>query len=423
MPLGLYLSVPFCRTKCSYCNFASDVFSRAVFQKYVDRVCSDIENAAATADEMGGQFESDVDSVYLGGGTPTVLDSQQLEKLFVTIRQNFRLQPGAEITVECAPGSLSPPMLETLMRCGVNRVSLGVQSFVDQEAAAVGRLHKRATTFEDIAQLRATGIANINVDLIAGLPHQTAASWEFSLEQVIEAGVPHVSVYMLEVDEDSRLGREVIAGGTRYHAHFVPDEDLTADLYLAACERLDHAHVAQYEISNFAREAFRSQHNLKYWTRQPYVGFGVDAHSMLYGSADPYVFMRSLESEQSAAGSSPCTVSAADVEAVRFSTADSLEQYVAGAALTRTVVSRRAALEETLFLGLRLNRGVDLEAIAAEFGPEAVRSYASEIEELVALGLLESQQSIVRLTARGRLLSNEVFARFLSSGGVGQARV
>ena len=144
MPLGLYISVPFCRTKCSYCNFASDVFSRTVFQRYVDRVCSDIERANQTVEQMGGRFSRAVDSVYLGGGTPTVLDITQLERLFVTISQNFQVQPGAEITVECAPGTLTPPILETLHRCGVNRVSLGVQSFVDQEAASVGRLHKRA---------------------------------------------------------------------------------------------------------------------------------------------------------------------------------------------------------------------------------------------------------------------------------------
>ncbi|PYX86202.1 MAG: coproporphyrinogen III oxidase, partial [Acidobacteria bacterium] len=268
MPLGLYVSVPFCRTKCSYCNFASDVFSRAVFERYVDRVASDIEHAQETAEAMGGTFDDNLDSVYLGGGTPTVLDSHQLERLFVTIRQNFRLDPETEVTVECAPGTLTPAVVESLVRCGVNRVSLGVQSFVDQEAAAVGRLHKRQTVSADIARLRTAGITNINIDLIAGLPHQTTESWELSVDEAIGTGAPHVSVYMLEVDEDSRLGRELIAGGTRYHAHFVPDEDRTADFYNVACQRLEAAGVRQYEISNFAREGSESRHNLKYWTRQ-----------------------------------------------------------------------------------------------------------------------------------------------------------
>jgi oxygen-independent coproporphyrinogen III oxidase len=391
MPLGLYLSVPFCRTKCTYCNFASDVFSRAVFARYVDRVCADLHTTLQTAQEMGGRLEKEVDSVYLGGGTPTVLDSQELERLFVTVRQEFRLLPETEITVECAPGTLTPEVLETLLRCGVNRVSLGVQSFVDQEAAAVGRLHKRSTVLDDIVRLRRAGISNINVDLIAGLPHQTAESWKTSVESVIALGAPHASVYMLEVDEDSRLGRELIAGGTKYHAHFVPDEELTADLYETACEQLSAAGIGQYEISNFARPGFESRHNLKYWTRQPYLGFGVDAHSML-----------------PAAGS--------EFEALRFATSDSLDQYVAGAPLSPTKISRQAALEETFFLGLRLNEGIDLERMRAEFGAFVVTQLREVLVELAAVGVLEWEGDRVRLTARGRLLSNEVFERFLADG-------
>ena len=388
MPLGLYISVPFCRTKCSYCNFASGVFSRAMYTRYVERVCQEIRQAQATAAAMGGHFETAVDSVYLGGGTPTVLPAEDLQRLFACLGERFAVAPDAEITVECAPGSLDEPMLETLARCGVSRVSLGVQSMVDGEAAAVGRQHKRATVLDDIARLRAAGISNINVDLIAGLPHQTETSWGISLDEVIASGVPHVSVYMLEVDEDSRLGRELIAGGTKYHAHFVPDEELTADLYETACEQLNAAGIAQYEISNFARPGFESRHNLKYWTRQPYLGFGVDAHSML----------------ASAGG---------ELNAVRFSTSDSLEQYVAGAVLNRTKVSEANALEESFFLGLRLNRGIDLVELRERFGD---RGQTAALTELISAGLIEQRGDVVRLSARGRLLSNEVFERFLSCG-------
>jgi oxygen-independent coproporphyrinogen-3 oxidase len=391
MPLGLYLSVPFCRTKCTYCNFASDVFSRAVFTRYVDRLCADIHTTPETALRMGGRLETDADSVYLGGGTPTLLDSPQLERLFVTIKQQFRLQPETEITVECAPGTLTPGALETLLRCGVNRVSLGVQSLVDQEAASVGRLHKRATVLEDVLRLRRAGIPNINVDLIAGLPHQTAASWQESVESVIALGVPHVSVYMLEVDEDSRLGRELIAGGTKYHAHSVPDEELTADLYEAACEGLNAAGIAQYEISNFAREGFASRHNLKYWRRQPYLGFGVDAHSMLHSSVDK-------------------------IDAVRFSTADALESYVVGSQLNRTEVSHQAALEESFFLGLRLNRGIDLNDVRTAYGSFVVTQISHLLLDLAGVGLIDWEGDQVKLTARGRLLSNEVFERFIGCG-------
>jgi len=264
MPLGLYISVPFCRTKCTYCNFASDVFSRPVFEKYIARLCAEIKCSPLIAEQMGASFDRVADSIYFGGGTPTLLTVEQLERIFVTIRQNFRIHPDAEITLECAPGTLSEEMLGCLVRCGANRISLGVQSFVDQEARSVGRLHNRETVLNDIARLRAVGISNINVDLIAGLPHQTRASWEQSLDEVIATGVPHASVYMLEVDEDSRLGRELIAGGQKYHAHFVPDEDLVADMYEVACDRLNAAGIEQYEISNFSRPGFESKHNLKY---------------------------------------------------------------------------------------------------------------------------------------------------------------
>src|SRR5208282_1628911 len=211
MPLGIYISVPFCRTKCSYCNFASNVFSKALFDRYVDRVCADIDNVTQIAADVGGKPEREVDSIYLGGGTPTMLEAAQLERIFSAVRKQFDVVRDAEVTVECAPGTLDESMLESLRRCGVNRVSLGVQSFVDQEAGAVGRQHNRSIVLQDIAHLRSAGISNINIDLIAGLPHQTAESWSLSLAEMIAIGAPHASVYMLEVDEESRLGRELLA--------------------------------------------------------------------------------------------------------------------------------------------------------------------------------------------------------------------
>ena len=387
--MGMYISVPFCRTKCTYCNFASDVFSRSVFEKYLSRICAEIEESRETAEQTGGRLESTVDSLYFGGGTPTVLDVTQLERVFVNIRQKFAVPAEAEITVECAPGTLSAEVLDGLRRCGVNRVSLGVQSFIDGESASVGRLHKRATVIDDVARLRSAGISNISIDLIAGLPHQTRESWGQSLGELISLNVPHASIYMLEIDEDSRLGRELLAGGQRYHAHFVPDEDLTAELYETACERLNAAGIQQYEISNFARPDFESQHNLKYWTRQPYFGFGLDAHSMLHLTAG--------------AG------------AVRFSNPDALERYMAHAAGERTVLSPESAVQEAFFLGLRLNRGIDLQSLAEEFGNQSVAGYSESISQLTAAGLVERWDRRIRLTPRGRLLSNEVFERFISA--------
>jgi oxygen-independent coproporphyrinogen-3 oxidase len=420
MPLGIYISVPFCRTKCSYCNFASGVFSRAVFERYVDRLCADIQSSKQIAADMEGRIEPAVDSIYLGGGTPTVLEVAQLERVFATVRSYFDVHPSAEVTVECAPGTLTSAVIESLLRCGVNRVSLGVQSFVDQEAAAVGRLHERTIILEEIARLRAAGITNINIDLIAGLPNQTAQSWEFSLAETIATGVPHVSVYMLEVDEDSHLGSELLAGGVRYHAHHVPDEDTIADFYLAAIDRLQSAGIMQYEISNFARSGFESQHNLKYWTRRPYLGFGVDAHSMLLTDCkeldrEGHDFSRADEEQKRERGFSPCRD---DMEAVRFAAPDSLERYMTSANLQRTEISRHAALEESFFLGLRLTRGVNLTELAAEFGTQATERSRQIATELVEDGLMNLQDDRIRLTPRGRLLSNEVFERFIQADKV-----
>jgi oxygen-independent coproporphyrinogen III oxidase len=407
MPLGLYISVPFCRTKCSFCNFASDVFSKAAYENYVARLLEDIANSRQFALEMGCGLEATLDdtadSIYLGGGTPSILDAAQLLRIFAAVRGQFAVASDAEITVECAPGTLTPALIETLLQCGVNRVSLGVQSFVDREAQSVGRLHKRSTVLEEIARLREAGLANISVDLIAGLPHQTPESWAFSVSETIATGVPHVSVYMLEVDEDSRLGRELIAGGARYHAHFVPDDDATADFYQQACEMLDSAGIAQYEISNFASSGSElvnksvsneSRHNLKYWTRQPYLGFGVDAHSMLRVRREETV----------------------GHQAVRFATPDSLDAYMNRMPHKVTPVSAQSAIEESFFLGLRLNRGIDLPSIM-NCHPERSEGSAflsSAIESCIDDCLLERQGSILRLTPRGRLLSNEVFARFLA---------
>jgi oxygen-independent coproporphyrinogen-3 oxidase len=387
------------------------VFSPTLFERYVEQVAADIAAAGQIAERLGVRLERSVDSIYLGGGTPSVLAPNQLKAIFQAVVENFDVERSAEITVECAPGTLTEPILSALLECGVNRVSLGVQSFVDKECSSVGRLHTHEITLADIARLRAAGIGNIGVDLIAGLPHQTAESWDYSLRETLATGVPHASVYMLEVDEESRLGNELLAGGSRYHAHHVPDDDLTADLYLVACEKVERGGLHQYEISNFACNVTHgtglrdSRHNLKYWTRQPYFGLGVDAHSML--PADDELLEKGIE-------------------AVRFATPDSLEGFSAAAMQlqpgnarisqllsSRSLVDKQAALEEEFFLGLRMNRGVSLVEIVARYGPERVGEFDGAIGDLVDGGLLEHRDSRLRLTSRGRLLSNEVFERFL----------
>jgi oxygen-independent coproporphyrinogen-3 oxidase len=387
---ALYLSVPFCRSKCSFCNFSSGVFSRELFDRYVAHLERAIAGAEEFAHRYGAEFDLRLESVYLGGGTPSLLAPEQLDRLWAAIRARFEIAAGAEFTVEVAPGTLTDEVLAALQRGGVNRVSLGVQSFIDEETRASGRLHTRAITLSDVRRLRAAGIEEISIDLIAGLPHQTRASWERSLDELIGLDVPHASVYMLEVDEDSRLGRELIAGGQRYHAHHVPDEALVVELYERACERLNAAGVAQYEISNFAQAGHESRHNLRYWLRHPYFGFGVDAHSML---AAP----RRGEPNR----------------VVRVAMADSLDALLAGAEPEVTEVSERQAVEETYFLGLRMNCGVELLAIKEQFGIAAVDGYREKIARMVGDGLLEIEDGWLRLTARGRLLSNDVFGVFV----------
>ncbi len=389
--LGLYISIPFCRSKCTYCNFASGVYPASEHARYVDRLIGDLEAAGGWATRMGVALPRAVDTIYLGGGTPSLLEPALIARFFAAVKAEFAVEPGAEITVECAPGQFADGTLEALASVGVNRVSLGVQSFIDREAQVSGRLHSRAVVLADLCRLRSVGISNLNVDLIAGLAGQTFASWEESLDVLVDTGVPHASVYMLEVDEDSRLGREMLAGGTRYYAGLVPEDDAIARMSETAVERLAGAGLRQYEISNFGRRGFQSRHNMRYWERRPYLGLGLDASSMLRevnGEGAGYV--------------------------LRSTTTDDLKAYLEGPEPAETAwLSPERQHEEAWFVGLRLNSGVKLAALRREFGREPVRRALAAVERLVEDGLLTSDGKTVRLTARGRLLSNEVFQEFL----------
>jgi oxygen-independent coproporphyrinogen III oxidase len=401
--LGIYISIPFCRSKCTYCNFASGVYPAADHARYIDRVIEDMTGAAAWAAKMSVDLPRRVDTIYLGGGTPSLLAPELLARLFAAIRAQFDVDADAEITVECAPGQLAETMPEAMAAAGVNRVSLGVQSFVDAEAHASGRLHDRATVENDLWRLRAAGITNLNVDLIAGLAGQTFASWEQSLDALVASDIPHASVYMLEVDEDSRLGREMLSGGSRYRAGLVPSDDAIAQMYERAIERLDTAGIKQYEISNFSRSGFASRHNLRYWQRRPYLGLGLDASSML------------------ALHAADSRINAADrlghEFVLRATTTDDLKEYLAGSATPETAwLSPERQHEEAWFLGLRTNEGVDVAALEREFGHSMIAPAMETVERLVDDGLLTFDGQLVRLTARGRLVSNDVFQEFLGTG-------
>ncbi len=385
--LGLYLSVPFCRAKCSFCNFASGVGSVEAVEGYVALLCGEIQDARRAAQAAGVALPQQVDSVYFGGGTPSLLKPAQLRRIMRAIRAEFAFAAESEITMEAAPGQIGAEVLEAALTCGINRVSLGVQSFTDREAQAVGRSHSEASCRAEFARLRRAGVANLGADLIAGLPYQTESSWEHTLNVAVESDLEHVSVYMLEVDEESRLGREVLGGGARLHAPAVPSDDLTAALYERACDRLPAAGFAQYEISNFAVEGRRSQHNLKYWLRRPYLGFGLDAHSML----------TTLEGG-----------------VLRWANPDSLDKYDGLPQIERAATATsREAFEESVFLGLRLSDGMAWSAL----GGYPV-SWLEELGEAAAMlereGLLRDVGGQLSLTQRGRMVSSEVFGELLA---------
>lgn len=360
---GVYISYPFCSQKCTYCNFASGVFPRELESRYLETLQTELRSA---------EWPWTPETVYLGGGTPSQMDPVTLAAVLGAIPGGSGIEHWLEATMEAAPGNLTAEKFAAWRRAGINRVSLGVQSFDKRELARTGRKHSAEDVEQEIALLRAVGIESINVDLIAGLPGQTLASWTDSLQWVEKLAVPHVSVYMLEVDEDSRLGRELLVLGSRYGAGDVPDEDAIADFYELAVERLATLGIERYEISNFARPGYESLHNLKYWKREPYLGFGADAHSF-----DGHMRWRNTET---AAG------------------------YVAECAGGPRQIERTPAdaLAEPFFLGLRLREGVVSDAF-----PEVIDRFVRE-------GLLERAGDRVRLTTRGVMLSNEVFAEFLS---------
>lgn len=386
--LGIYISIPFCRSKCTYCNFASGVYPASDHALYVNRLVEDLAQAGEWAAGMGVDLPRQVDTIYLGGGTPSLLAPELIERLFAGLRKEFDVEREAEITVECAPGQLAQPTLNAMVTAGVNRVSLGVQSFIDKEAHESGRLHGRAVVLADLERLRAAGILNVNMDLIAGLAGQTLASWEESLGVLVGCGVPHASVYMLEVDEDSRLGREMLAGGMRYHAGLVPSDDTIARMYETAVERLAGAWLDQYEISNFARPGYESRHNLRYWKRRAYLGVGLDASSMLEGR---------------------------NGDVLRAKTSDDLKAYLSRNEWVDTEwEGPERQHEEAWFLGLRTNAGVEIAELEQEFGSAMVTPARQTAARLVQAELLDFKDGWYRLTPHGRLLSNDVFQEFLA---------
>src|ERR1700688_737819 len=277
--LGVYIQVPFCQTKCTYCNFHTGVFSKELYEPYVRAACREIAEFPRLLQENGIAHVPDavVDTVYFGGGTPSLLEPESLAEIIEAIRVRF---PNAfeEVTLEADPETISPEKAAAWQEAGFNRISMGVQSFDDAELRAAGRMHRRANVFEATNFLRAAGFGNLSFDLIAGLPHQTDRSWEDSVEQLLRLRPEHVSIYMMEIDEGSRLGLEVLQSGDRYSAKAIPSDDSMADYYEHACRQLAAAGYGHYEISNWGLPGLESRHNLKYWRRERFCVFGAGPH-------------------------------------------------------------------------------------------------------------------------------------------------
>ncbi len=385
MTLGVYIQVPFCQTKCTYCNFHTGVVSRDRYEPYAKAVCREIYDSACA----NGRAE--VDTIYFGGGTPSLLEPGALARIIDSVRGVFSVAAGPEITLEADPETITPEKASAWRAAGFNRISLGVQSFSDVELKAAGRMHRREDVYRARKFLRSAGLANVSMDLIAGLPHQTRDSWHASVSETTALRPEHVSIYMLEIDEGSRLGRESIAGGTRYSAGAIPSDDDIAEFYEAACERLASAGYEHYEISNWALPGFRSRHNLKYWRREPYLGFGAGAHSF-------------------------------DGQ-TRWANVHDAAKYVAcveqGIRPREEIeeVTPEQALQEEFFTGLRQMEGIDFARIESVYGRNGLRerldSMRARIDDLRRQGLVQLDGSRLRLAPDRLTVSNEVFVALL----------
>ena len=381
--LGIYVQVPFCQTKCTYCNFHTGVVASSRFAPYVEAVCREIRGhrelfrtagvgcGAAILEKAGGQewlcYEAIVDTVYIGGGTPSLLDPAHLQSILDAIRETFNGNGGGE---DCGGQKSRGP---SGLRASEPPHSQEVTLEADPETIEA----------EKAAAWVQAGIRNISFDLIAGLPHQTKESWRQSLEELAGLGPEHVSVYLLEIDEGSRLGKELLQGGGKYSAGAVPSEDEMAEFYEMGQEALGAAGYHHYEISNWAKPGFESKHNLKYWRREPYLGFGAGAHSF--------------------SGTE------------RWANAHDAAAYVSAVQGGRLPVEQHeelmteSALEEELFLGLRQLDGIDVARIEREYGV----ALAKRFDSLALAGFVQRDGGVVRL-APGRLsVSNEVFVELL----------
>ena len=381
---GVYIHIPFCRARCSYCDFATGMYEHDIAERYVAALIKEISVWAEVAEP------APVDTIYFGGGTPSLLSAPQIESILKSVYRRFNMAEGAEITIEINPASVSTSdtsdaeltsqKLRDFRRLGINRASFGAQTFDDRELKLLGRTHDAAAIGGTFDELRRAGFENINFDLIAGLPNQTLAGWKRNLAEALKLRPEHLSLYLLDVHEGTPLADQIDRG-----MRPKPDPDLAAEMYRVMIEQVRAAGYEHYEISNFCLSGFESGHNTKYWSGAPYYGFGCSAHS--YNGArlrwanerDAARYVELIENEKSPV-------------------------------VDRTVLNEEDSRSESIFLGLRLMRGVNLESYRARFGRDLREEYRIELGHLRDAGLIEFDHDLLKLTSRGALLSNEVFA-------------
>lgn len=368
--LGLYLHIPFCSAICNYCNFNRGLFDAALKADYVSALETEIG-----LDGRGGA----ADTIYFGGGTPSLLEPEEIGGLVAACRDAFDVAPGAEITLETNPETVTSARLERFRAAGVNRISFGVQSFRDAELRRLGRLHSAGRAREAVAEAREAGFDNVSLDLMMWLPQQSRSDWRASVEQLVEVSPEHASLYLLELYPNAPLKDEMARAGWS----LAPDDD-AADMYLWSMSRLEEAGYRQYEISNVARDGFESRHNLKYWEDGEWAGFGCGAHSTRDG--------------------------------VRWKNVSSTREYIDRVRTGTSVITERRPLapserlEEALFMGLRLATGVDALRLGNQYGVDVWGRFGARLQPFVDAALLRREGSRLRLTRDGMLVANEIMA-------------
>ena len=379
MNAGIYIHIPFCRSRCSYCDFATGMYESDAAEHYVQALVRELDNWDVVPQPAAA------DTIYLGGGTPSLLSGGQIEQILQAVHRRFDVLEGAEVTIEMNPGDAEgrPDKLTGWQSLGINRVSFGAQTFDDDGLRQLGRTHTSSDIQSTFQDLRTAGFTNINFDLIAGLSGQTLGGWEGNLDKALALRPEHLSLYLLDVHEGTPLADQIKRG-----MRARPDDDLTAEMYRVMIERVCAAGYEHYEISNFALPGHEARHNTKYWTGSPYYGFGCSAHS--YDGA-----LQRWSNERDSASYT------------RMLTEDK-------SPIVETVaLSEHEAQAESMFLGLRMMRGMDMRAFELRFGADPREQYKSDLERFGEAGLIEVDGDLIRLTRNGALLSNEVFAAFV----------